>query len=70
VKKIFDEKVNELNEAGSDRSLFLDNERYDKILREVKEAQILRNNNQPFSSKYYRRIKRYDVMKTGIRRNL
>jgi hypothetical protein len=33
AKKIFNEKVNELNDASSDRSLFLDNERYDKILR-------------------------------------
>ena len=39
--KIFNEKVNELNDARSYRNSFLDNERYDKILREVKEAQIL-----------------------------
>ena len=35
------------------------------ILREVKKAQILRKNNQPLTSKYYRRLKRYDVMKVG-----
>jgi hypothetical protein len=41
VKKIFNENANGLNDANSDRSLFLDNEHYDKILPEVKEAQIL-----------------------------
>jgi hypothetical protein len=61
--KIFNENVNELNNANSDRSFFLDNERYDIILREVKEAQILRKNNQPLTSKHYRRLKRYDVTK-------
>jgi hypothetical protein len=54
--KIFNEKVNEFSNAGSDRSLFLDNERYDKILREVKQARILRKNNQPLTSKHYRRL--------------
>jgi hypothetical protein len=54
AKKIFNEKVNEFNDASSDSSLFLDNERYDSILRGVKEARILRNNNQPLTSKHYR----------------
>jgi len=65
VKKIFDDKVKELNDASSHRSLFLDKERYDNILREIKEAQILRKNNQSLTSKHYRRLKRYDVMKIG-----
>jgi hypothetical protein len=65
VKKTFSEKVNEFNEASSDRSLFLDNECYDKILWEVKEAQMLLKNNQPPTSKQYWRLKRYNVMKTG-----
>jgi hypothetical protein len=56
VKKIFNEKVNEVNDASSDRSLFLDNQRYNKILREVKEAHILRKNNQPLTSKHYWRL--------------
>jgi hypothetical protein len=56
VKKIFNKKANGLNGAFSDRSLFLDNGRYDKILREVKEARILRKNNQPLTSKHYRRL--------------
>jgi hypothetical protein len=56
VKEIFNEKENWLNDASSDRSLFLDNEGYDTILREVKEAQILRSNNQPLTSKHYRRL--------------
>jgi hypothetical protein len=56
VKKIFNEKANGLNDASSDRSLFLDNERYDKVLREVKEALVLRKNNQPLTSKHYRRF--------------
>ena len=55
--------MKELNDASSHRSLFLDNERYNNILREVKEAQILRKNNQPLTSKHCRRLKRYDVMK-------
>jgi hypothetical protein len=63
VKKIFNEKVNVLNDISSDRSFFLDNERYDKILQEVKEAQILRKNNQPLTLKHYRHFKRYYVMK-------
>jgi len=65
VKKIFNDKVKELNDVSSHKSLFLDNERYNNILREVKEAQILRKNNQPLTSKYYRHRKRYDVMKIG-----
>jgi hypothetical protein len=63
--KIFNGKVKELNDASSHRSLLLDNERYNNILREVKEVQILRKNNQPLTSKYYRRLKRYGVMEIG-----
>ena len=70
AKKIFNDEVKELNDAGSHMSLFLENERYDNALREVKEAQILRKNNQPLTSKHYRPLKRYDVMKSVIRRNL
>jgi hypothetical protein len=65
VKQIFNNKVKELNDASSHRSLFLDNERYNNVLRDVKEAQILRKNNQLLTSKHYRRLKRYDVMKIG-----
>jgi len=54
--KIFNGKVKELNDASSHRSLFLDNERYNNILQEVKETQILRKNNQPLTSKHYRRL--------------
>jgi len=57
VKKIFNDKVKELNDASNHRSLFLDNERYNNILREVKEDEILRKNNQPLTSKHYRRLK-------------
>ena len=62
--------MKELNDASSHRSLFLDNERYNNILREVKEAQILRKNNQPLTSKHYRRLKRYDVMKISYKQKL
>ena len=65
VKKIFNDNVKELNDASSHRSLFLNNERYNNILREVKEAQILRKNNQPLTTKHYRRLQRYDVTKIG-----
>ena len=65
AKKIFNGKVKELNDASSHRSLFLDNEGYSTILREVNEAQILRKNNQPLTANHYRRLKRYDIMKTG-----
>ena len=58
VKKIFNDKVKELNDASSHRSLFLDNGRYNNILLEVKEARILRKNNQPLTSKHCRRLKR------------
>ena len=64
VKKVFDDKLKELNDASGHGSLFLDNKRYNNILREVK-AQILRKNNQPLTSKHYRHRKRYDVMKIG-----
>jgi len=63
--KNFSHKVKELNDASSHRSLFLDNEGYNNILREAKETQILRKNNQPLTSKHYRRLKRYDVIKIG-----
>jgi len=63
VKKIFNDKVKELNNASSHRSLFLDKKRYNNILREVKGAQILQRNNQPLISRHYRRLKRQDVMK-------
>ena len=62
-KKIFNEEVKELNDARGDRSFFLDNERYNQIIYEVKEAQTLRKNNQPLTTKHYRRLKRYDIMK-------
>jgi hypothetical protein len=65
VKNIFNDKVKELNDASGHRSLFLDNERYSNILREVKEALMLRKYNQPLTSKHYQRLKRYDVMKIG-----
>jgi hypothetical protein len=45
--------------------LLLDEERYNNILREVKEAKILRKNNQPLTSKHYRRLKRYYVINIG-----
>ena len=57
--------MKELNDASSHRSLLLDDGRYSNMLREVKEAQILRKNNQPLTSKHYRRLKRYDVLKIG-----
>ena len=65
AKKIFNDEVKELNDASSHRSLFFDNEHYNKVLREVKEAQILWKNNQPPTSKHYQHLKRYDVMKIG-----
>jgi len=43
--KIFSGKVKELNDASSHRSLFLDNGCHNNILREVREAQILRKSN-------------------------
>ena len=70
VKKICDKKLNELNDASSDRGLFLDNERYDKILREVKQAQTLRKNNQPLTSRHYWRLERCDVLKIGVTEKL
>jgi len=65
VKTLFNDKMKETNDASSHRSLFLHNERYSNILREVKEAQVLRKNNQPLTAKHYRRLKRCDVMKIG-----
>jgi hypothetical protein len=45
--------------------VFLDNVHYDNIKREVEEAKILRKNNQPLTSKHYRRLKRYEVINIG-----
>jgi hypothetical protein len=70
VKKIFNNKVKELNGLRCNTSVFLDNERYDNIKREVEEAKLLRKNNQPLTSKHYQRLKRYEVIKSVIRRNL
>ena len=63
--KILNDKVKELNDASSHSRLFLDNESHSNILREVKEAQILRKNNQPLTSNHYRSLKRHDVMMIG-----
>jgi hypothetical protein len=65
VKMIFYDKVKEPNDASSHSSWYLDNEGYNNISREVKDAHILRKNNQPLTSEHYRRLKKYDVMKTG-----
>jgi hypothetical protein len=65
AKKIFNDKLKELNDPRCNRSVFLDNESYDNIKREVNEAKILRKNNQPLTSKQYRRLKRYEVIKIG-----
>ena len=58
VKTVFNDEVKELNVASSHRSLFLDNERCNNILRKVKEAQILRKDKQSLTSKHYRPLKR------------
>jgi hypothetical protein len=63
VKKIFNDKVKELNDPRCNRSVFLDNEHYGNIKREVEEAKILRKNNQPLTSKHYQCLKRYEVIK-------
>jgi hypothetical protein len=65
VKKIFNDKVKELNDPRCNRSVFLDNERYDNIKREVEEDKIWRKNNQPLTSKRYRRLKIYEVITIG-----
>jgi hypothetical protein len=63
--KIFNDKVKELNDPRCNRSVFLDNEHYDNIKQEVEEARILQKNNQPLTSKHYRHLKRYEVIKIG-----
>ena len=60
--KIFNDNVKQLIDANRHRRLFLDNECYNNILREVKEAQILRKSNQPLTTKHYRRL---NTMRTG-----
>jgi hypothetical protein len=65
VKKNFNDKLKELNDPRCNKSVFLDNERYDNIKREVGEAKILRKNNQPLTPKHYQRLKRYEVIKIG-----
>jgi hypothetical protein len=70
VKNIFKDKVKVLNDASSHRSLLLNEKCYNNILREVKEAKILRKNNQPLTSKHYLSLKRYDVMKIGDTKKL
>jgi hypothetical protein len=70
AKNIFYDKLKELNDPMCNRSVFLDNERYDNIKREVEEAKMLRQNNQPLNSKQYRRLKRYEVIKIGDTKKL
>jgi hypothetical protein len=61
--KIFNDKLKELNDPRCNRSVFLDNECYDNIKREVEEVKILRKNNQPLTLKHYWHLKRYEVIK-------
>ena len=63
VKKNFNVKVKEVNDASSHSSLFLHNERYNNILWVVKEAKILRKN----TSHWLQNITSIliDVMKIG-----
>jgi hypothetical protein len=65
VWRFFFDKVKELNDPRCNRSVFLDKERYYNIKREVEEAKILWKNNQPLTSKHYRRLKRYEVINIG-----
>lgn len=69
-KDIFYEKLNEIMKTSTDRSFFISNERYETLLEETKQAQILKKNNQSLSTKQYRRLKRYDVLKIGEAENL
>jgi hypothetical protein len=55
--KIFNDNVKELSDPRCNRSVFVDNKRYDNIKREVEEAKMLRKYNQPLTSKHYRCLK-------------
>jgi hypothetical protein len=65
AKNIFNDKLKKLNDPMCNRSVFLDNERYDNIKRKVEKVKMLRKNNQLLTSKQYRRLKRYEVIKIG-----
>jgi hypothetical protein len=47
-------KLKNLDDPRCNKSVFLDNERYDNIKRGVEDAKLLRKNNQPLTSKQYR----------------
>lgn len=65
ARKSFYDKLSDLKKTSTDRSVLIDNERYEILLKEVNEAQLLKKNMQSLSSKQYRRLKRYDILKIG-----
>lgn len=64
-KEVFYDKLREFVETSTDRSFIMTTEKYEMLLNETKQSQLLKKNNESLSSKQYRRLKRYDVLKIG-----
>lgn len=69
-KEIFYEKLGDLMKSSTDRGYFISNERYETLINETEEAQTLRKNKQSISSKQYRRLSRYNILKIGDTKKL
>ncbi|CAJ0961849.1 unnamed protein product [Ranitomeya imitator] len=61
MKDRFSELLNEVVEKKRDDNFHLTDDKYDNILKEVKEAKVV----VPKQSIHYRRLKRYDIMTVG-----
>lgn len=70
AKEIFYDKVKPIIDSCDDRSMLLSEERYELLVREVKHAQNARKNQESLTSKDYRRLKRFDIMKMNETENL
>lgn len=61
----FERKVYELLETKKDRSILFNDERYKQLIEETKAAKHRKQNGLSIPSKYYRRLKRFDVITDG-----
>lgn len=65
MRDAFIEKIKTIVDNSNNRSDYFTNERYEEVVREVKEAKRLRDSKMPLSAKQYRRLKRYDIITIG-----
>lgn len=63
AKEIFYDKVKTIFDNCDDRSVLLSEEKYKSLVQEVQQAQNARKNQESLTSKDYRRLKRFDILK-------